>query len=177
VIISGGPHENEWRLGGRRRFREARPSTGQRVQPTFAWGPADPLPSNDSKRDRDAFFRDHVQGAVERGLATRGLVLTSAATPDLLIHYHANVSRRIDPNRVDRLHGYCVTDNCRPKSIHYDAGTLVLDVIDPRTNKLVWRGWARSSVDDMLRSPAQMATMIDQDVTDMLRWLPKRPVR
>jgi len=54
---------------------------------------------------------------------------------------------------------------------------LVLDVIDPRTNKLVWRGWARSSVDDMLRSPAQMARMIDQDVTDMLRWLPKRPVR
>jgi hypothetical protein len=26
VIISGGPYENEWRLGGRRRFREADPA-------------------------------------------------------------------------------------------------------------------------------------------------------
>jgi hypothetical protein len=144
---------------------------------TFAWGPAEPLPSNDPRLARDAFFRDHIQGAVERGLAARGLGLTSSATPDLLIHYHIDVDKRLDPNRVDRLHGDCVTDNCRPKSVHYDAGTLVLDVIDPRTNKLLWRGWARNSVDDMLRSRNQMATMIDRDVSDMLRWLPKRPVR
>jgi hypothetical protein len=144
---------------------------------TFAWGPVDPLPSNDPKLARSAFLRDHIQGAVERGLAARGLALTSSPTPDLLIHYHLNVRTRIDPNRVDRLHGYCVTDNCRPKSVHYDSGTLVLDVIDLRTNKLLWRGWARNSVEDMLRSPGQMAMMIDQDVTDMLRWLPRRPVR
>ena len=144
---------------------------------TFAWGPADPLPDNDSKLARDAIFRDHVQGAVERGLAARGLQLTSSASPDLVIHYHVDISKRLDPNRVDRLHGYCVTDNCRPKTVHYDAGTLILDVIDPRTNRLIWRGWARNSVDDLGRSPTRMAMMIDRDVTDLLRWLPKRPIR
>jgi len=144
---------------------------------TFAWGPADALPSGKAKLERDAFFRDHVQGAVERGLATRGLELTSSATPDLLIHYHANLNERINPNRVDRLRGYCVTDDCRPKSVHYDAGTLVLDFIDPRTNRLVWRSWARNSADHMRRSRTETATMIERDVTDMLRWLPKRPVR
>ena len=46
--------------------------------------------------DGDPFFKDHVQGAVERGLAARGVELTSS-NPDLLIHYHANISDDIDP--------------------------------------------------------------------------------
>ena len=48
---------------------------------TFDWGPADALPTGDPRLDRDPFFKDHVQGAVERGLATRGLELTSAREP------------------------------------------------------------------------------------------------
>ena len=47
---------------------------------TFDWGPADALPTGDPRLDRDPFFKDHVQGAVERGLAARGMELTSSST-------------------------------------------------------------------------------------------------
>jgi hypothetical protein len=141
---------------------------------TFDWGPADALPTGDPRLDRDRFFKDHVQGAVERGLAVRGLELTSSHTPDLLIHYHANISERIDVNKADRAYGYCRAADCPPETVWYEAGTLVLDFMDSHTNKLVWRGWAQNSVEDMLRNQAKMAKTIDQAVAEMLRQLPQR---
>ena len=80
---------------------------------TFAWGPADALPTGDPRLDRNPFFKDHVQGAVEKRLAHRGLLVT-AGDADLLIHYHANVSRRINPNQVDRGYVQCVSGDCVP---------------------------------------------------------------
>jgi len=139
---------------------------------TFDWGPADALPTGDPRLDGDLFFKDHVQGAVERGLSTRGLELASSGTPDLLIHYHGNISERIDVNRADRAYGYCGTADCPPDTVSYEAGTLVLDFIDSRTNKLVWRGWAQNSVDDVLRNRDRMASTIDKAVDTMLRQLP-----
>lgn len=92
--------------------------------------------------------------------------------PDLLIHYHANISERLEINQADRVHSDCSTPNCPPEIIRYEAGTLVLDFMDPRTNKLVWRGWAQNSVEDMLGNQDLMAKTIEQAVTGMLRQLP-----
>ena len=98
--------------------------------------------------------------------------LASTGTPDLLIHYHANITERIDVNRADRAYVNCPSADCSPGSVWYEAGTLVLDFMDPRTDKLVWRGWAQHSVEDMLRNRDRMAKTIDQAVTEMLRQLP-----
>ena len=139
---------------------------------SFEWGPPDALPTGDPRLDRDPFFKDHVQGVVEKQLAARGMELSATGTPDILVHYHANIRKRIDVNRIDRAHGYCTESNCPPETVEYEAGTLVLDFIDARTNRLIWRGWAQSSVEDMLHDQGRMATTIDQAVTRMLTRLP-----
>jgi hypothetical protein len=142
---------------------------------TFEWGPADALPTGDPRLDRDPFFQDHVQGAIEKGLASRGFARISTGAPDLLIHYHANISRRIDINRLDRERGYCYDDACGVRTVEKEAGTLVLDVVDARTNRLVWRGWAQHSVEDMLRDRDRMEQRINDAVTRMLEQLPTGP--
>ena len=139
---------------------------------TFDWGPADALPTGDPRLDQDPFFKDRVQGAVEKGLLARGLRLPAAGSPDLLIHYHAHVSRRIDVNRIDRLYGNCSQPGCPPDVVHYEAGTLVLDIVDAHTNRLIWRGWAQNSVGNMLEHRDVMAKTIDQAVARMLLRLP-----
>ena len=136
---------------------------------TFGWGPADALPTGDPRLDKDPFFQDHVQGAVEKGLALRGFQMS--ASPDLLIHYHANISQRIDINRLDTQYGYCDGTDCLGV-IDYEAGTLVLDVIDTATNRLIWRGWAQTSVEDALEDRDRMARQIDEAVTRMLERFP-----
>lgn len=138
---------------------------------SFDWGPPDALPTGDPRLDKNAFFKDQVQGAVEKELAARGIELAASAMPDLLIHYHANITQRIDPNRVDRAYGYSAPD--RGGAIEYEAGTLVLDVVDTRTDRLIWRGWAQNSVEDMLDDPDRMAQTIHEAVTRMLLRFPR----
>jgi hypothetical protein len=139
---------------------------------SFIWGPVDALPTGDPRLDNDPFFKDHVQGAVEKQLAARGIELTTSGTPDLLIHYHANIRNRIAIDRIAHSYDYCSGANCPPETITYEEGTLVLDFIDARTNRLIWRGWAQNSLGDTLHNRDTMARRIDQAVTEMLKRLP-----
>lgn len=138
---------------------------------SFAWGPADALPTGDPRLDQDPFFKDRLQGAVEKHLSKRGIAMTDGDA-DLLIHYHANVTRRIDPNQFDRANGYCPGGECVPSPVSYEAGTLVIDMVDARSHRLVWRGWAQTDVEELLRGPDAMTRTIDQAVTRMLLRLP-----
>jgi hypothetical protein len=139
---------------------------------TFDWGPADGLPAGDARLEENSHFQDHVQGAFEKGMAEKGLVRSTTDMPDLLIHYHATISRRLDINRVDREFGYCFDDDCQISTIDMEAGMLVLDVVDGRTKTLVWRGWARHAVSDMLGNPDRMAERVDEVVSRMLERFP-----
>jgi hypothetical protein len=140
---------------------------------TYDWGPADALPTGDPRLDKNPFFQDHLQGAVERQLAAKGFARSASGTPDLLIHYHASISQRIDVNRLDREYGYCYDENCLVRVIEYEAGTLVLDIVDTRTNRLIWRGWAQENVEGVIDNQDRMARSIDEAVRRMLRRLPR----
>ena len=140
---------------------------------TFDWGPADALPTGDSRLDANPCFNDHMQGAVEKQLAARGLELSSDHPPDLLIRYHANVTERIDVNRIDRQYGYCYAEDCGVRVMQYEAGTLVLDVIDQRTNRLVRRGWAQDSFEGVIDNPVRLERMNIEAVERMLGRFPR----
>lgn len=140
---------------------------------TFDWGPADALPTGDPRLDRNPFFKDHMEGAVERHLTAKGLELSSSGKPDLLIHYHANVSQRIDVNRIDRQYGYCYGEDCSVRVMEYEAGTLVLDVVDARTDRVIWRGWAQDSLEGVIGNQDRMERMINQAVARMLEKFPR----
>ena len=142
---------------------------------TYDWGPADALPTGDPRLDKNLFFQDHMFGAVEKQLAARGFEMAATGTPDLLIHYHASINQRIDIDRADRDHGYCYEDDCQPSGvIAYEAGTLVLDFVETRTNRVIWRGWAQDSLEGVLENPDRMARQINEAVTRMLKSLPPR---
>ena len=56
--------------------------------------------------------------------------------------------------------------------MEYEAGTLVLDVIDARTNRLIWRGWAQRTVEDVLNDGDRMARVITDAVKKMMQQFP-----
>lgn len=139
---------------------------------TYDWGPADALPTGDPRLDKSPFFQDHMQGAVEKALAGKGFERAASAGPDLLIHYHANIARRFDVNTVDRRYGYCSNNGCGTGVSEYEAGTLVLDIVDARTNRVIWRGWAQDSIERALGDPDRMAEQIDEAVSRMMVMFP-----
>jgi hypothetical protein len=140
---------------------------------TYDWGPADAFPTGDPRLDKNPDFQDQIQGAVERHLAGRGFRRAAPGNPDLLIHYHASIDERIDVNRTEREYGYCQGPDCEAWVIEYEAGTLVLDIIDARTKRLIWRGWAQDSVEDVLDNPEKMRQKIEEAVSRMLARFPR----
>ena len=138
---------------------------------TYDWGPADALPTGDPRLDKDPLFQDYVQGAVEKQLAAKGIARSaSGTTPDLLIHYHASIDTRIDVNRTEREYVYCQGADCQSWIIEYEAGTFVLDIIDARTNQMIWRGWAQDSVPG---DQDRMRARINEAVSRMLARFPR----
>jgi hypothetical protein len=55
----------------------------------------------------------------------------------------------------------------------YDAGTLVVDLVDRRANKVIWRGWAEGSVDGMIDNQDWMEQKIDDAITRIMERLPR----
>ena len=137
---------------------------------TYDWGPPDNLPVGDPRLDNNPFFTERLQADIEKQLATRGLEKTGLGIPDLLIHHHESVEQRIAVPAVDREHGTC--RDCPPTV--YEAGTLTIDFVDTRTNRLVWRGWAEGAVDGVIDNQEWMEQKIDEAVTRILARLPQR---
>lgn len=144
---------------------------------TFAWGDADALPLGDTRLHRNPAFTDHMSGAVQRQLAGRGIELVDAAgQADLLVHYHATVTERLEITRATSGNSSCRTETCSDTLAEFEQCTLVLDVVDARTRQLVWRGWSQHRLDDLLASHDTLARDVDRGVALMLARFPRPAV-
>lgn len=139
---------------------------------TYAWSLRDNLPVGDARLENNAIFTDYLQGAVERGLRQHQLLLVPAsAHPDLLVHFHGSVRQVLDAAAASRGHENGVSEEI--EIVNYDEGTLILDVIDARTNQLVWRGWAVDSLTGILDSQDRMQRKVTEAVGKMLADFPE----
>jgi hypothetical protein len=139
---------------------------------TYDWGPPDNLPVGDPRLDNNPFFNDYLQGAIEKKMAAKGYDLAVTGQPDLLIHYHASVNQKVDVYGVDRSYGYGY-ENCEPQYSDYELGTLIVDLVDTRTSKVVWRGWAQDAMDGVIDNQQRLEKQVDEGVTKMMMRLPR----
>lgn len=139
---------------------------------TYGWAPARARSTGDARLDSNEFFDERVRTAVDRGLAGRGFEQARGGAPDLLVRYHASITQQIDLGSDGSQSAYRGDLDERP--FVYDAGTLVVDLVDTRTDTLVWRGWAEGSFEGAIDNQRWMEARIDEAVTKILRRLPER---
>ena len=139
---------------------------------TYSWGPADALPVGDPRLDKNSHFRDFLEGVVEKRMAAKGYQAT-ADRPDLLIHYHAAVTTRINVNDVDRSYGYCEGGHCEPQVSEYEQGTLVIDIVDTKTNRVIWRGWSQHAMTGVIEHEDRLEQQVGDGVAKLLENLPR----
>ena len=139
---------------------------------TYNWGPPDSWTTGDPRLDNNPFFQERVRAEVDRQLARRGFEKAAPLDkPDLRLHYHASFTQRIDIKGIDEKDGYCENHDCQPYV--YEAGTLLLDFVDTRTNRVVWRGWAEGSVDGVIDNQQWLEQRVDEAVRQILARLPR----
>ena len=107
---------------------------------TYAWG--------QGVSARDPEIESHIHEAVDFELPFKGLQpVTAAGVPDLYVSTYVSV----EEERVVDQWGYDV-GNTGGASSHFNTlalpiGTLVIDLVDAKSDKLIWRGQASKAVD------------------------------
>jgi len=103
---------------------------------------------------------------VNARLLAHGFEEVPADSADFLIAYHVGAKKRIF---VDESGYYYREWGARFHDYRYHIGTLVLDVIDPESRRLVWRGWATEVVD---LGPEGLSERLDKAVDKLLANFP-----
>jgi hypothetical protein len=139
---------------------------------TYAWAPPGAFPTGDPRLDNNTLFIERLQRAVERQMARKGWATAAGDQADLVIHFHARVDQRLE---LTDVHGAGRTnEDSGGGPVIYDAGTLLLDVIERRSNTLVWRGWAEGSVEGVIDNQAWLNEKIDAVVARILVTFPAK---
>ncbi len=138
---------------------------------TYAWGPADTWSTGDPRLDNNTVFANRVRSQVEKHLTAKGLEATTSALPDVFVHYHLNMSQRLDVRTLDG--NPTTAEDSGNRAYIYDAGTLMVELIDARSARVVWRGWAEGSFDGMIDNQALLEARVDEAVQKILQRLPR----
>jgi len=118
-----------------------------------------------------------IRTAIGEVLTGRGY--TESDTPDFRIGYHLSVEHRLDIVTVDRHYGYSSgwsrsRYGYGPSETYaneWEQGTLLLDVVDVKSDKLVWRGIATDRVEGD-RGPEEGARIAREVAAEVLRNFP-----
>ncbi|MDH3520255.1 MAG: DUF4136 domain-containing protein [Myxococcales bacterium] len=98
---------------------------------------------------KNSLLDKRVRKAVERELLARGYEMANGSEPEFEIQYHVVLRERTKirsyPTVYGGYYGYPYGYGGSIGSVSsydYQEGTLILDVIDARTQQIAWRGWA-----------------------------------
>lgn len=135
---------------------------------TFAWKKGTP--------SKDPLMEKRIRDAVEQELKAKGLSRADSA-PDIFVVTHAS-SRKEQQVQIDNL-GYSGYGgrgwySRGPTSVNvYEIpiGTLMVDLVDAKTNELVWRGLAEKTLSE---KPEKVAKLIYKVVKKMFKKYPPK---
>jgi len=144
----------------------------------WAWLPQ-PRPASGDPRLDSSLLDARIRAAVESELGARGYAKTDAA-PDFLVAYHLALDKRLQTTSVDDYYGGAgyrhwggpgfTTTYVR----EFEVGSLVLDLLDPKSRELVWRGSATAEIIPTA-TPEEREARIREAVRRMLERFPPKP--
>ena len=87
-----------------------------------------------------------IRDVVERELSGKGITPQADGAPDFLLRYHAAVGTEILVATVSRDAG----GSTRSLPVRHDVGTLVIDVVEPDGQRVIWQASLQAEVDRYL---------------------------
>jgi hypothetical protein len=152
------------------------PLAGPRME---AWRSWTWLPHPDGRNTRpDSTLASLIRTEIERSLDARGY-RQADTTPEFRVGWHAILAEPIHITALNAYYGYAFgrwypgggVAYSRGFQTEYFPGTLIMDVVDARTNDLIWRGVAREVLGEK-QSQAERSVALSQAVTRLLAQFP-----
>jgi len=136
---------------------------------TYGWAAVDGAVPGDPRLDNNPFFHQRVRAAIDRELQAHGFE-PATSVPDLRVQYHASATQRIDIRGNDTATAVC--HDCAAQVS--DEGTLVIDLTDPDSGAIVWRGTGQTDVAAAVNDQARLERTVDRLVRRILDQLPRQ---
>jgi len=137
---------------------------------TYNWKVYSEIESNRNPIYYNELNDKRIKTAVNRAMQKKGYRQVDFG-PDIAIHYHIVVEDKtvfmMDPG--GHQYGlYWMKDEMN--QYQYQQGTLIIDLMDSRTNDLVWRGWAVAVLEDL--RPEKVEEMLNKTIDRIFEPLP-----
>ena len=143
---------------------------------TFAWSVTTDTQTGKSKND-NPLIHQRVREAIENGLVSKGFSKADASEADLLVTYHLSVVARGPATRGYVSVGIGSFGSHSSVGISVGApvgaqrvvkeGTLVIEIMDAKTNSLIWQGSSSREVSQQ-QDPQKSEQLIKQAVDEIL---------
>jgi hypothetical protein len=152
---------------------------------TYAWqlDKVNPIKMLQSSDDDPAEIRKNLEptivAAVDQELAKKGFTRVSSGQPELYVDYYLligpGVSSQYQGQFIGAVPAWGLPDFMMSTTslTVYEQGSLLIDVIAAKEQKLVWRAAADAKV-DRTRTPAQRAGVLNEAVSRMLQKFPPK---
>lgn len=146
---------------------------------TYSWQKARQPETGDIRVD-SPLIDQRIRGAIEKHLALKGIELSQTDLPDFTVTYTYNIISKIQSTPVTTGvgigyggSGSIGTVGVRTGSDirQYDQGLLVVDFLDPKTEKLLWRGTSTRVV-SVHATPEKITEDIDVTIEKLLEQFP-----
>ena len=141
---------------------------------TYDWRPGPQL--GDPRVDH-SLLQDRVRRAVDRVLATKGYQRRRTGVPDFHVSYIAAIQSKLDVRVVNDYYGYRPGWGTYQRDTYireYDEGSLILDISDPTSTNLMWRGSAAAEI-NLSGTPQERQKVVSDAVDRMLERFPPQP--
>jgi hypothetical protein len=142
---------------------------------TYAWIE---FPVGEDLREQSELVKSRVIDAVDRELAAKDYEKDTSGNPDFLIGYHAALQNRTDVEKVTKEYEgnygytYGLPHTYTETFVReFREGMLVLDIVDGKSETLVWRGQAQAEVSES-PDPETRTARINKAVKKMLEDFP-----
>lgn len=151
------------------------PGTDFSALESYAWLARKAKPSGDPRLD-NSLLNERIRNAVDAQLAARGYKQAARAEADFLVAYHTAIERKMDVDTIYRGYGYGPGAwgwgaGHETVVYQYDQGTLLLDILDPKRHRLLWRGSASAVVSED-STPEKRTKLINDAVSKLLDRFP-----
>ncbi|GLS83643.1 DUF4136 domain-containing protein [Paraferrimonas haliotis] len=149
---------------------------------TYAW-----VDNSSEDEQADAYHMEgltdqRIRRAVDEQLSAKGFTKVAVEDADLMVNYLTKLEKKVNVDTFHSNYGYHPfydpfwgyhggPSRTETRVREYQQGTLILDLIDNESDKLVWRGALADTVKQK-STPAERETAINEAVTKILQSYP-----
>jgi|RhiMetdeSRZDD1v2_1073273.scaffolds.fasta_scaffold36146_2 uncharacterized protein DUF4136 len=136
---------------------------------TYSWRKGTPLPN--------PLMSQRVVAAIDAQMAKKGFTKVDSAASDVTVTYHAAADKSMDVQTFHSGSAYGCWGGCYGSSMSsttvtpVTTGTLIVDIVDSKTNNMLWRGSGSDTVSD---NPSENEGKVNEAVSRMFENFPPK---